>query len=326
MNYRNLGSTGLKVSVVGLGCGGPSRLGQRDGKSPDHSVNLVRKALDLGVNLLDTAETYGTEEIVGAALRDVPRDRVVLSAKKTLPEPDDPDPAGTIRSGLDACLKRLGTDYVDIYHLHGVGDARYDFAADVLAPVVTGLKEAGKIRAVGITEEFPANPRHRRRCLERGLHDPWWDVVMVGFNLLNPSARRSVFPLTLEKGVGTLVMFAVRRALSQPAHAAQSHEAAVVREMEQRALVEPGADLGWSGRGRFLTDNGCAETGLGELHRGGVPFLRARAGGRRGADGDRGRETPGGQYRRCAQAAAPALEALEKLEALFGKVDSVTGN
>ena len=161
MNYRNLGSTGLKVSVVGLGCGGPSRLGQRDGKSPDHSVNLVRKALDLGVNLLDTAETYGTEEIVGAALRDVPRDRVVLSAKKTLPEPDDPDPAGTIRSGLDASLKRLGTDYVDIYHLHGVGDARYDFAANVLAPVVTGLKEAGKIRAVGITEEFPANPRHQ---------------------------------------------------------------------------------------------------------------------------------------------------------------------
>ena len=99
MNYRNLGNTGLRVSVVGLGCGGPSRLGQRDGKSPDHSVNLVRKALDLGVNLLDTAETYGTEEIVGAALRDVPRDRVVLSAKKTLPEPDDPDPAGTIRSG-----------------------------------------------------------------------------------------------------------------------------------------------------------------------------------------------------------------------------------
>ena len=215
MNYRNLGSTGLKVSVVGLGCGGPSRLGQRAGMSPDHSANLVRKALDLGVNLLDTAETYGTEEIVGAALRDVPRDRVVLSAKKTLPEPDDPDPAGTIRSGLDASLKRLGTDYVDIYHLHGVGAAGYDFAANVLAPVVTGLKEAGKIRAVGITEEFPANPRHE--MLERGLHDPWWDVVMVGFNLLNPSARRSVFPLTLENGVGTLVMFAVRRALSQPA-------------------------------------------------------------------------------------------------------------
>ena len=308
MNYRNLGSTGLKVSVVGLGCGGPSRLGQRDGKSPDHSVNLVRKALDLGVNLLDTAETYGTEEIVGAALRDVPRDRVVLSAKKTLPEPDDPDPAGTIRSGLDASLKRLGTDYVDIYHLHGVGDARYDFAANVLAPVVTGLKEAGKIRAVGITEEFPANPRHE--MLERGLHDPWWDVVMVGFNLLNPSARRSVFPLTLEKGVGTLVMFAVRRALSQPAQLEK-----LLREMEQRALVEPGADLG------FLTDNGCAET-LTEaayrfcVHEPGADVVLTGTGDEKHLEAN------------IAAALKPPLppEALERLEALFGKVDSVTGN
>ena len=206
MNYTNLGNTGLRVSVVGLGCGGPSRLGQRDGKSTDHSVRLVRKALDLGVNFLDTAENYGTEEIVGAAIRGVPRDRVVVSTKKIMPEPGDPDPAGTMRAGVEASLKRLGTDYVDVFHLHGVGAARYDFAASVMAPVLTELREAGKIRAVGITEEFPANPRHE--MLQRGLRDPWWDVVMVGFNLLNPSARRSVFPLTLEKGVGTLVMFA----------------------------------------------------------------------------------------------------------------------
>ena len=308
MNYSNLGNTGLRVSVVGMGCGGPSRLGQRAGKSQDHSVNLVRKALDLGVNLLDTAETYGTEEIVGAALRDVPRDRVVLSAKKTLPEPDDPDPAGTIRSGLDASLKRLGTDYVDIYHLHGVGDARYDFAANVLAPVVTGLKEAGKIRAVGITEEFPANPRHE--MLQRGLHDTWWDVIMVGFNLLNPSARRSVFPRTLEKGVGTLVMFAVRRALSQPAQLEK-----LLRDMEQRALVEPGADLG------FLTENGCAET-LAEaayrfcVHEPGVDVVLTGTGDERHLEAN------------IAAALKPPLpaEALERLEALFGNVDSVTGN
>ena len=236
MNYRNLGATGLNVSVVGLGCGGPSRLGQRAGKSTDHSVRLVRRALDLGVNFLDTAENYGTEEIVGAAIRDVPRDRVVISTKKIMPEPGDPDPAGTMRAGVEASLKRLGTDYVDVFHLHGVGAARYDFAASVMAPVLTELREAGKIRAVGITEEFPANPRHE--MLQRGLHDPWWDVVMVGFNLLNPSARRSVFPLTLEKGVGTLVMFAVRRALSRPASLAK-----LLREMEQRGLVEPGANL-----------------------------------------------------------------------------------
>ncbi len=308
MNYRNLGATGLNVSVVGLGCGGPSRLGQRAGKSTDHSVRLVRRALDLGVNFLDTAENYGTEEIVGAAIRDVPRDRVVISTKKIMPEPGDPDPAGAMRAGVEASLKRLGTDYVDVFHLHGVGAARYDFAASVMAPVLGELREAGKIRAVGITEEFPANPRHE--MLQRGLHDPWWDVVMVGFNLLNPSARRSVFPLTLEKGVGTLVMFAVRRALSRP----ESLEK-LLREMEQRGLVDPGANLD------FLTGKGCAET-LAEaayrfcVHEPGADVVLTGTGDEEHLEAN------------IAAALRPPLpsEALERLQTLFGDVDSVTGN
>jgi len=308
MNYTNLGNTGLKVSVVGLGCGGPSRLGQRAGKGTAHSVRLVRKALDLGVNFLDTAENYGTEEIVGAAIREVPRDRVVVSTKKIMPEPGDPDPAGTMRAGVEASLKRLGTDYVDVFHLHGVGDSRYDFAANVMAPVVTELREAGKIRAVGITEEFPANPRHE--MLQRGLRDPWWDVVMVGFNLLNPSARRSVFPLTLEKGVGTLIMFAVRRALSQPASLAK-----LLREMEQCGLVGPGADLG------FLTEDGCA----GSMTEAAYRFCVHEPGADvvlTGTGDEAHLET------NIAAALKPPLptEALERLERLFGEVDSVTGN
>ena len=308
MNYTNLGNTGLRVSVVGLGCGGPSRLGQRAGKTADDSVRLVRKALDLGVNFLDTAENYGTEEIVGTAIREVPRDSVVVSTKKIMPEPGDPDPAGTMRAGVEASLKRLGTDYVDVFHLHGVGDARYDFAAGVMAPVLTELREAGKIRAVGITEEFPANPRHQ--MLQRGLRDPWWDVVMVGFNLLNPSARRSVFPLTLEKDVGTLVMFAVRRALSQPTRLDK-----LLREMERDAIVTPGADIG------FLTENGCA----GSLTEAAYRFCVHEP----GADvvltgtGDEGHLEAN-----IAAALKPPLpsEALERLETLFGDVDSVTGN
>ncbi len=308
MNYTNLGNTGLRVSVVGLGCGGPSRLGQRAGKSPEHSVRLVRRALDLGVNFLDTAENYGTEEIVGAAIRGVPRDRVVISTKKIMPEPDDPDPARFMRAGVEASLRRLGTDYVDVFHLHGVSEKRYEFAASVMAPVLMALREEGKIRAVGITEEFPANPRHQ--MLRRGLRDPWWDVVMVGFNLLNPSARHSVFPLTREKGVGTLVMFAVRRALSQPASLAK-----LLREMERNALLAPGADLG------FLTDNGCAES-LTEaayrfcVHEPGADVVLT-------GTGDEGHLEAN-----IAAALMPPLpsEALERLGALFGDVDSVTGN
>ena len=133
---------------------------------------------------------------------------------------------------------------------------------------------------------------------------------MVGFNLLNPSARRSVFPLTLENGVGTLVMFAVRRALSQPAQLEK-----LLREMEQRALVEPGADLG------FLTENGCAET-LTEaayrfcVHEPGADVVLTGTGDEKHLEAN------------IAAALKPPLppEALERLEALFGKVDSVTGN
>ena len=309
MNYRELGNTGIKVSVVGLGCGGPSRLGQRGGKSVEQSVGLVRKALDLGVNLLDTAESYGTEEIVGAAIRGVPRDRVVVSTKKTLPDPGDPDPAAAIRSGLDASLKRLGADYVDIYHLHGVSAARYDFAASVLAPSLTRLREEGKIRAVGITEEFPANPDHE--MLQRGLPDPYWDVVMAGFNLLNPSARRSVFPVTAKKGVGTLVMFAVRRALSDP-----SRLAPLLRDLERRRLIAPGAESL-----EFLTEDGCAET-LTEaayrfcVHEPGVDAVLTGTGDEDHLEAN------------VAAALKPPLppEALNRLEALFGKLDSVAGN
>src|SRR5256885_14803063 len=81
MEYRSLGKTGLKVSVAGLGCGGNSRLGLGRGASFDECVAGAQTAVDLGVNFLDTAEAYGTEEIVGAAVRSYDRDKLVISTK-----------------------------------------------------------------------------------------------------------------------------------------------------------------------------------------------------------------------------------------------------
>jgi aryl-alcohol dehydrogenase-like predicted oxidoreductase len=214
MEYTTLGRTGLKVSVAGLGCGGPSRLGLRDNRSRGDSVSLVRQALDLGVNFLDTAEAYGTEEIVGNAIAGVPRDRVILSTKKTLPGAAHPDPEAEIRKGLEQSLKLLGTDYVDLYHLHGVELKDYDFAKKRLIPAMRRLQAEGKVRFVGVTEGFVPEPSHG--MLRQSLPEDPWDVVMVGFNLLNPSARNTVFPLTMKHRVGVLGMFAVRRALSQP--------------------------------------------------------------------------------------------------------------
>ena len=78
MDYTTLGRTGLKVSVAGLGCGGNSKIGQGKGQSKDDSIRLIRRAMDLGINFFDTAEAYGTEGVVGEAIRDVPRDQVVI--------------------------------------------------------------------------------------------------------------------------------------------------------------------------------------------------------------------------------------------------------
>ncbi len=214
MDYTTLGNTGLKVSVAGLGCGGPSRLGMRnDPQSENHAVAIVKQALDLGVNFLDTAQNYGTEPIVGKAIAGVPRDRLVISTKKTLPDSGHADPEGEVIKGLEQSLKQIGTDYIDVYHLHGVEPEDYQFAKDRLMPAMRRLKEQGKIRFIGVTEGFVVDSAHG--VLQKGLEENLWDVVMVGFSLLNPSARHSVLPRTKEKSIGVLNMFAVRRALSQ---------------------------------------------------------------------------------------------------------------
>jgi aryl-alcohol dehydrogenase-like predicted oxidoreductase len=215
MEYTILGRTGLKVSVVGLGCGGPSRLGlQKDAQSAGNAVALVRQAIDLGINFIDTAQAYGTEPIVGKAIAGIPRDALVISTKKTLPLSDHPNPDNEVKQGLEQSLKRLGTDYIDVYHLHGVEPKDYDFVKNRLMPAMFQLREQGKIRFVGVTEGFVPDPSHQ--MLRQSLKVDLWDVVMVGFNLLNPSARKTVFPLAAEKRIGVLDMFAVRRALSQP--------------------------------------------------------------------------------------------------------------
>jgi aryl-alcohol dehydrogenase-like predicted oxidoreductase len=234
VEYTILGRSGLRVSIVGLGCGGPSRLGQATGKSEQESIGVVRQALDLGITLVDTAEMYGTETIVGKALAAVPRDQVVISTKKTPPSPDQPDPVGELRRGLEQSLRRLKTDSVDIYHLHGVRPDHYRYASEVLAPVLVRMREEGKIRAVGITEAFIFDPGHL--TLQQALEADCWDVMMVGFNLLNQSARSRVFKQTLTKNLGVLGMFAVRRALSQPAHL---H--ALLAELAQKGQIDPAA-------------------------------------------------------------------------------------
>jgi aryl-alcohol dehydrogenase-like predicted oxidoreductase len=224
-----LGRTGLKVSVAGLGAGGDSRLGLKQGTH--NAIRIVRTAFDHGVNFLDTAEAYGTEEVIGLVLKDVPRDRVVLSTKKTTNGGQALERQAIV-SSLEASLKRLGTDYVDVYHLHGVAAEDYSVLRERAVPVLLELRQQGKIRYLGITEKFAVDPGHR--MLGAALDDDVWDVMMVGFNLLNQSARERVFARTRARGIGTLIMFAVRRALSRPDRLRE-----VLTELAQRGDLTP---------------------------------------------------------------------------------------
>ncbi|MEI7713234.1 MAG: aldo/keto reductase [Rhodospirillales bacterium] len=215
MDYTTLGRTGLRVSVAGLGCGGFSRLGLTAGLGDDHAIGIVRQALDLGVNLVDTASIYGTEEVVGKALRGVHRDNVVICTKTSKPASDKTFALAKILDSLDGSLRRLGVDYVDVFQLHAVPPQAYDHVKNEIAPALLREKEKGKFRFLGITETSPND--HEQAMLNRAARDDIWDTAMFAFNLMNQVARTQVFPYTLAHGVGTLMMFAVRSIFARPA-------------------------------------------------------------------------------------------------------------
>ena len=213
MDTVRLGRTNLEVSVAGLGCGGHSRLGMATGHDEAHAARIVEHALDSGINFIDTARAYGTEPSVGKALRGK-RDGVIVSTKASVRHGDELTSAAQLTESLELSLNSLESDYVDVFHLHGVVLDQYPHCRDVLLPEMRRQQQAGKIRFLGITEKFARDPSHL--MLQAVLPDDQFDVAMVGFNVLNPSARTTVFPLTRQRDIATLNMFAVRRGLSHP--------------------------------------------------------------------------------------------------------------
>ncbi len=227
MNYTVLGNTGLKVSTMGLGCGGPSRVGKATGKAEAESVAIVKQACDSGINIIDTAEGYGTEEIVGDAIKDIDRSSLVLSTKKTISEGITQE---QVQRSLEESLRRLGTDYVDIYYLHAVALKDYDYLVSEIVPLLQKMREQGKLHFIGVTEMFNADPQHA--MLQRALQDDIWNVMMVGFNMLNQSARERVFTKAMQKNIGIVIMFAVRLAFSRPERLRQ-----IIRELIEKEQV-----------------------------------------------------------------------------------------
>ena len=312
MQTVRLGRTGLDVSVAGLGCGGHSRLGTGTGHDERHAVGVVRRALDLGIDFIDTARVYGTEPAVGKAIKGR-RDQVVISTKVgpgfgggSLLSPKG------LTENLEKSLKALGTDYVDVYHLHGVRPQQYPHCVEYLVPEMERQRDAGKIRFLGATETFIRDPQHR--FFEQALPDDHFDVIMVGFSMLNPSARARVFARTLEHDVGTLIMFAVRRALSRPE---------ALRELLADLVEKGGGDASLVGDDPlgFVAAHPEVESLVQAAYR----FCRHEPGAHVILTG-----TGNVQHLEAnvASIQEPKLpeEIAERLYALFGAVDSVSGN
>jgi aryl-alcohol dehydrogenase-like predicted oxidoreductase len=252
MQYTTLGRTNLKVSVAGLGTGGFSRMGLKSGKSEEEAARLVCEAVELGVNFIDTAPSYGTEGVVGRALKSVRRERVVVATKSTVRRGGEWWTPARILASLDNSLQVMGTDYVDVFNLHAIEPQMYDYARATLAPALVREKEKGKIRHIGLTE----NPivDFTNEALKRALADPVWEVFMVGFHMLHQGARQNVFPFTREKGIGTLIMFAVRRIFADSPRLAREMKALAAKGLIEQWLGETDDPLG------FLMHTGGADS------------------------------------------------------------------
>ena len=202
MQYRNLGRTGIKVSPYALGAlMFATQVGNRD---PEESIRIIHKALDAGINLVDTADSYGdSEEVVGRALKGR-RDNVVLATKVSRPMGPDPNQQGASRrwiiTAVENSLRRLQTSHIDVYQIQ-----RPDPDTDIeeTLSTLTDLVRSGKIRAFG-TSTMPASNLVEAHWVaeRRGLQR--FRTEQPPYSILNRSIEREVLPVAQQYGMGIL--------------------------------------------------------------------------------------------------------------------------
>lgn len=206
MDYISLGNSGLKVSRLALGCmtfGSPSWAPWV--LDAEASRPIISKALDLGINFFDLADMYSrgeSEIVVAQALREVPRHKLVLGSKLYNPMSDDPNDRGLSRKhifeSVDGTLRRLGTDYIDLYQIH-----RFDYetpleeSLDALNDVV----RAGKVRYLGASS-MHAWQFMKAIGIQRAKGWAQFMCMQNHYNLMYREEEREMLPLCRSEGIG----------------------------------------------------------------------------------------------------------------------------
>jgi 1-deoxyxylulose-5-phosphate synthase len=211
MEYRRLGATGLKVSRICIGCmtyGEPGR--GRHGWSLDEEKSrpLIRQAIELGINFFDTANVYSdgsSEEIVGRALKDFTRrEEVVIATKVCRPIRPGPNGAGLSRKAIlmeiDASLKRLGTDHVDLYQIHRWDD---ETPIEETLEALNDVVRAGKARYIGASSMYAW--QFAKALYTSRLHG-WAEFVSMQdhLNLLSREEELEMLPLCADQHIGVI--------------------------------------------------------------------------------------------------------------------------
>jgi aryl-alcohol dehydrogenase-like predicted oxidoreductase len=210
MEYARLGSTGMKVSRICLGCMSYGQPGKSMSWELDEEASrpYIQRALELGINFFDTADVYSkgsSEEILGRALRDfASRDEVVIATKVRFPMGEGPNDQGLSRkhimSSIDASLKRLGVDYVDLYQIH-----RWDYETPIeeTMEALHDVVKAGKARYIGASAMFAWQFAKAQYTAE--LHG-WTRFVSMQnhYNLIYREDERELLPFCQDKSIGVI--------------------------------------------------------------------------------------------------------------------------
>jgi aryl-alcohol dehydrogenase-like predicted oxidoreductase len=204
MEMRTLGRTGVKVSPL---CLGAMMFGAWGNTDHDDSIRIIHRALDAGINFVDTADVYSggeSEEIVGKALADGRRDDLVLATKAHGVMGEDPNQQGNSRRWLvrevEASLTRLGTDYIDLYQIHRPSP---DTDIDDTLGALTDLVRAGKVRYIG-SSTFPAHEIVEAQYVARDRGRERFVTEQPPYSLLVRGIERDILPVTESYGMGVI--------------------------------------------------------------------------------------------------------------------------